>query len=184
MLAINREPIKPYTCGHSRKFMRFLLDLIEAEKGRLHWLQHSRISHDSNTVLTCSLCYCNFLFTQQPRRATDLNDNAPAEEEPPNMFVAMVATIQKEVHKVWIKHKKQFWWAVLVLIVIGYFVYFGLAMKHEFGSEESVRLLWVTCTVVFFFLIWLIGKLFGKKISDAFKPCAEYLEKHNSKISW
>jgi hypothetical protein len=101
-----------------------------------------------------------------------------------NNFLSIVTLCQKTVHDAWGKYKDAFWKAVYVLLVLGYAVYFGLAMNYEFGSEASIRLLWVTCLVVFCFIIWLVSKYFGTRIFQAFSCCANFMDVHNSAISW
>ena len=52
-----------------------------------------------------------------------------------------------------------------VVLVFAYVVYFGIAMDHEFGDEQSIRLLFCTVAVVVFIIIHFVTKHWGKQIN-------------------
>ncbi|XP_013421719.1 solute carrier family 28 member 3 [Lingula anatina] len=67
-------------------------------------------------------------------------------EEPPNGFFRGVAIIQTSVTETYATYNIGIWRAIYVILLVLYAVYVGLAMRHRFGDEGSVRL--VVATVV------------------------------------
>ena len=80
-------------------------------------------------------------------------------------------------------------WIFLACLATVYGVYFVAAMLYEFGSEESVRLLWMTLFAVFVLVVRAVMVCFGgKKGNDCVKRYMEGLKvffgRHGNVISW
>ena len=77
---------------------------------------------------------------------------------------------------------KTMFYTVLVLL---YFTYFAYAMYYtRLEDEDAVRLLWVTCLVVFCVILYNIHDRWGKQIGSALRPCVTCVETHSHRISW
>ena len=105
-------------------------------------------------------------------------------EEAPNGCVSCVTTVTEGVGDVYTEHGTYIWRAIYCLLVVGYAVYFAFAMWYSFGDEGSIRLLWVTCLVVFCVIIYLIKHFFGESMAESCTPCTDWMTKHNETISW
>jgi len=67
---------------------------------------------------------------------------------------------------------------IYAILVAGYAAYFAYALNYEFGSESSIRLLWVTMTCVFFFFISLVRSQWGEKIEKyILEPVVKFIMK-------
>ena len=74
----------------------------------------------------------------------------------------------------------------LVLVVL-YASYFGCAVRHQFGDEPSIRLLWVTAVVVAGFVWVRLRDVFVERASQSSSRLASFvgtLKKHASLINW
>ncbi|PAA50102.1 hypothetical protein BOX15_Mlig010716g2 [Macrostomum lignano] len=74
------------------------------------------------------------------------------------------------------------------LAVAAYFAYFGYSMYCSFGDEGSLRLLWLTCGVVFFAGVYFFKRFFGEKFYNAVlaKPieaCSKFIDQHSTIFS-
>ena len=64
------------------------------------------------------------------------------------------------------------------ILIAGYAAYFAYALRYEFGSESSVRLLWMTMVAVFFCFVTLIRDNFGYQIYDnVFEPLVNFVNR-------
>ncbi|CAD5117444.1 DgyrCDS6212 [Dimorphilus gyrociliatus] len=106
------------------------------------------------------------------------------ETSTPNCFSKFVMKVQR-LTKEFLKSNKRLIKIVLALIItIAYLCYFGYAMYYELGSEESIRLLWMTCVVVVFVIGWGIYRFWKEPIDIFTDECSERLGKHSEKLSW
>ena len=93
--------------------------------------------------------------------------------------IKRVEVIQNGLSKVSKKHGGQIKWAVAAACIVGYAIYFGYAMRYEFGSESSIRLLWMTLLGVFIVMVMLIKDTAGDKIYEKIiTPPVNFVEKH------
>ena len=81
-------------------------------------------------------------------------------------------------------HSTEVHTSITVCIAAVYFIYFGFAMSYEFGSQESITLLWITCFGVLCFLIWLIWKLAGSRIELCCQPFLNFIHAHGQMVLW
>ena len=75
-------------------------------------------------------------------------------------------------------------WIIIAILLIGYFVYFGFAMAYEFGSEPSIRLLWVTVVVVVCIALYVFWRYFGDSLKQCCGPCTERKERAGRIALW
>jgi len=77
--------------------------------------------------------------------------------------------------------------ALLVVLVLLYFAYFIYALNYEFGDEGSIRLLWITCLVVFILLLkllfWFLREYCGT-CADCAGPICSFIRRHYKLINW
>lgn len=78
---------------------------------------------------------------------------------------AVLAT-QKNVSEFYRKHKKAIWTIIAIILLIAYFVYFGLAMNYRFGDEGSWRLLGFTVFGVVLLIIVKLSNAYEKEIDS------------------
>lgn len=78
------------------------------------------------------------------------------DDEPDNGFSRVVAQIQKEVHRFLETYSPTLWLLFYILLLVGYFTYFGFAMYHRFGDEGSWRLMIGTVLGSFLLALHLI----------------------------
>lgn len=72
-----------------------------------------------------------------------------------------------------------------VTLVAAYSAYFAYALYYEFGSEASIRLLWVTMTVVTCFAICIIQDHCGDSINkNLIQPIVGFIRRHWSFFKW
>jgi pyrimidine nucleoside transport protein len=119
--------------------------------------------------------------------STDPADHADSdedEEDEPSAFAARVGIIQTAVTDSYTKHNTIVWNIIYAVLVLLYAAYFAYAMYYEFGSEASVRLLWVTCFVVFCVIIYVVKRTFGEKISKSSQPLTEKVSPLFDLASW
>jgi len=68
---------------------------------------------------------------------------------------------------------------VYAILVAGYAAYFAYALNYEFGSESSIRLLWVTMTVVMCLFISLVRSRWGEQIEESvIEPPVTFIRQH------
>ena len=91
---------------------------------------------------------------------------------------------QSEVSDVWKEHKSNVWMVFLIVLALAYAAFFGYAMYFRFGDEGSIRLLWVTCVSVFFLIIAVVKKYFGRNILDRLDPCLKFCSAHSTAVNW
>lgn len=106
------------------------------------------------------------------------------DEEPPNAFLRAIKRAQDGCAACCSTNKKAIKIAVIVILLLLYAAYFCYAMYYSFGDEGSVRLLWVTCLVVFGLLVKLFWRCCGESVSRKCRPCTAAMAKHENKISW
>lgn len=74
---------------------------------------------------------------------------------------------------------------ILVVMVMAYSAYFAYALYYEFGSESSIRLLWVTMTVAACFAICIVQDHFGDRINELiFEPITNFVLNHWRLFKW
>ncbi|CAG5128138.1 unnamed protein product, partial [Candidula unifasciata] len=111
---------------------------------------------------------------------SDTDDEDDQEKKKTNLVSKVVITLQEHVKFFYRKLSTVTKGLLIpVILLIGYFVYFILAMVYEFGSESSVRLL--ACTLLGLLIatrsyvsravVWAVRKLYG---ADRLSP----LHKH------
>ena len=122
-------------------------------------------------------------MTVDPAHRVYVSEPLEAEENQ-NCCTAFVTTVTESVGDLYKEHGTYIWGAVYCLLVVGYAVYFAFAMRYKFGDEGSIRLLWVTCVVIFCVVVHVIKRMFGSDIAQGCKPCTDWLEKYNEIISW
>jgi len=71
-------------------------------------------------------------------------------------FVRKMAGCRSTLLAFCFRHKLYIGIALLVILLVLYFAYFGYAMSYEFGDEGSIRLLWLTCLVLVVLLLKLL----------------------------
>ena len=105
------------------------------------------------------------------------------DDDHPNVFIRGVADIQTAVGDQWTAHKT--WiirviWIILLMLYVAYFIY---AMIYgQLQDEGSIRLLWVTVTVVVIYVISVIVNIDG--ISDVIDNIRRKVAPHEKRISW
>ena len=114
----------------------------------------------------------------------DENDQVAAKEIDRNAFQELVHHAQTTSRDWWKEHTSCVIRVVLVVLLVLYLAYFVYAMTYEFGSEESVRLLWYTVLLVFGIAFHFFWKYFGEAVTSACEPCTSVLSKHGRVISW
>ena len=78
-----------------------------------------------------------------------------------------------KAHKVAIKR------AFYLLLIAAYLAYFFYAMYYEFGSQESITLLWITCAVVAGYAISFVRKGWGEWLSEhVLAPPIDFIKRH------
>ena len=109
----------------------------------------------------------------------DLRDDDDGEEVEQSAFGRMVTDIQGHVTDFWENHGSKVKYFVAAMFVALYAVYFGFAMAYEFGSESSIRLLWMTLLGVFIVLVTIVKARFGDEIYDTvLQPPVTFVDKH------
>lgn len=84
-----------------------------------------------------------------------------------------------------LKHSTTIKTAILVVMVMAYSAYFAYALYYEFGSESSIRLLWVTMTVAACFAYCIVQDHFGDSINELiFEPLTNFVLKHWRLFKW
>ena len=74
---------------------------------------------------------------------------------------------------------------ILGLLAVLYAAYFGYAMWYNIEGEDSIRLLWITCTVVFFIIVKLILDRFGDRIHAVLvSPLVTFIEGRFHFFKW
>ncbi|CAH1792459.1 unnamed protein product [Owenia fusiformis] len=114
-----------------------------------------------------------------PQIETDYED-----DEEPDCCARAVGKVQYGLSNSYKSNKKIIWNAIYIFLIIGYFVYFGFAMAHRFGDEGSIRLLWVTCLVVFCSILYTIYKMCGGQIAECIKPMKRGIKEKWYIIRW
>ena len=115
----------------------------------------------------------------------DEDEDEDAEDGEPNAVHKTVASVQKSLSDAWEQHCSKVWKFLALVFVCGYFGYFGYAMYYEkLEHEQSIRLCWVTCVVVFFILVHYIWKHFGANIKETMTPCTNIASQHEERIAW
>ena len=102
----------------------------------------------------------------------------------PNCFVRNVTNIQNGLSHFYEEHKRTIWRVIYVVLVLAYAAYFAYAMYYYFGDEGSIRLLWVTCLIVFCVFLYIFFKSFGGSINRKLEPCLQVLKRNEELASW
>ena len=107
------------------------------------------------------------------------------DEEYGNSCLRCIGDTHESFFSTCAKHKTMIIRIVLIVLLILYFCYFGYAMYYEqLSNEQSVRLCWVTCVVVFFILLHFFMKFCGKSVKKAVEPVTKKISKHHEMVSW
>jgi len=75
---------------------------------------------------------------------------------------------------------------ILTILAVLYAIYFGFAVNHEFGSEPSVRLLWITFLVIAILLLSTLVCYLRPQLElymSSSKP-VNYIRQHHRRINW
>ena len=112
----------------------------------------------------------------------DDNDGDGADDDDDveqSSFGRKVTEIQASMSTFWNEHSSQIGYFVAAVFVLGYAVYFGYAMSYEFGSESSIRLLWMTLLGVFICIVTIVKSRYGDEIYEsALQPPVNYVDKN------
>ena len=83
------------------------------------------------------------------------------------------------------RHKFYIKVGILAVLIVLYAAYFGYALYYEFGSESSVRLLWITCLVVAILQVRMIMRCLRPKLEPILssKPVS-YIFQRQKRINW
>ncbi|KAI0243279.1 Solute carrier family 28 member 3 [Lamellibrachia satsuma] len=102
-----------------------------------------------------------------------------------SLAVQAVLWLQKWVHRSWAVHRRSLLRVGGVILLTAYAVYFCLAMVHNFGDEGSVRLLWVTCVVIFFVAMKRLKRRYREQLNTLTEKCLQgYINVDSDKLSW
>ena len=101
-----------------------------------------------------------------------------------NAFQEAIHVAQGAVSDVWEEQHDTIMTAVYWILFVAYLAYFVYAMYYEFGSEASVRLLWMTCCLVFGVAFYFFWKYCGESVTASLEPAGEVFNKHGNVISW
>ncbi|XP_064648426.1 solute carrier family 28 member 3-like [Lineus longissimus] len=96
----------------------------------------------------------------------EVEDNEPIERA--GCCSRNMGTIQTGIGNLYEKYNDAIHIMIYAILLILYGCYFSYAMYYSFGDEGSVRLLWVTCVVVFFSIIAVMNANFGERM---YKSC-------------
>ena len=92
------------------------------------------------------------------------DDESDESEDDPPKFIGTMLNFQKSVNKFCRRHKSIIHSVILAILAIGYAAYFGYAMWYNLEGEDSIRLLWMTCIVVFFCIVKVVNDTCGEQI--------------------
>ena len=114
----------------------------------------------------------------------DEDDNSDDDDAPPK-FIAVMLNSQKSFGKLYRRHKSVIHSVILATLAICYAAYFGYAMWYNLGGEDSIRLLWITCLVVFFCTFKLVNDTCGEHIyKTCISPIVTFIESHFTFFKW
>ena len=83
------------------------------------------------------------------------------------------------------EHGKTIKRSIYVLMLIAYGGYFAWSLYYEFGTESSIRLLWMTMVGVALVIITLIRDNFGDWIYDKIlMPPVGFINRHFTVCKW
>lgn len=82
-----------------------------------------------------------------------------------NLFVRFIMVIQTAVSETYTRHKVIFWRIIGVILLVGFLVYVGFSIHHEFGSEASYRLVICTALGLVLLLIHLLRDYFQPTVN-------------------
>ena len=120
-----------------------------------------------------------------PREDEDEPEFDDEDDDNANFLVRRIAVVQTNLSEFYEEHEKAIWRTFYVVLLLAYIAYFCYAMYYYFGDEGSVRLLWITCLVVFFTVVHIIVDYYGKPISEMFQSVTKgFISKHEELISW
>ena len=100
-----------------------------------------------------------------------------------NQFVQTVASLRDTISSFYKKYHHCLWNTFYITLALLYAAYFICAMNYEFGSEASVRLLWITCLVVVGVLMHGVHQTYGEKFEKKCKPLKAAVSPHAHVIS-
>ena len=101
-----------------------------------------------------------------------------------NSCVRFIADTHSNVYEWFKENSLLLWRTFLVILSVAYAVYFGVAMAHEFGMEVSVRLLWITCLVVFGIAVCFLHSCAGSGLRKRWQSATGRISTSSSVISW
>ena len=106
------------------------------------------------------------------------------EEGTPNVIIQFITKAQTKIREGYQEHEKVIWRVFYIVLLLAYAAYFAYAMYYHFGDEGSIRLLWVTCLVVFCVFWYIFFNTFGETIWRTVEPCTKVISKHEELVSW
>ena len=105
------------------------------------------------------------------------------DDDHPNVFIRGVADIQTAVGDQWTAHKTWIIRVILIILLKLYIAYFIYAMIYgRLQDEGSIRLLWVTVTVVVIYVITVVANI--DAVSDVIEKMRSKVAPHEKRISW
>lgn len=112
------------------------------------------------------------------------DDKKESEEKPPKV-IAVMLNFQAAIGKWYRRHKSTIKSVILAVLAIAYAAYFGYAMWYNLEGEDSIRLLWITCVVVFFCIVSLIRDTCGTQIyNSCLSPTVTFIESRFVFFKW
>lgn len=100
-------------------------------------------------------------------------------------FIAAILKIQNAIGRGYKRHQATVRTVLLCVFAVAYAAYFGYAMYYSLETEDSIRLLWITCVVVFFCVVKLISDTCGDRIYTAcIAPVVAFVSNRFTIFKW
>ncbi len=113
------------------------------------------------------------------------DDDDEDEADDPPRFVRAILNLEKSAGRVYRRHDAAIKTILLCILAVGYAAYFGYAMWYNIEGEDSIRLLWITCVVVFFCIVKLIVDTCGNRIfSWCASPVVDFISRRFTFFKW
>ena len=113
------------------------------------------------------------------------DEDEQSDDDAPPKFITAILNFQKSVGKYYRRHKPVIHSVILAILAIGYAGYFGYAMWYNLEGEDSIRLLWITCVIVFFCIVKLVNDTCGEQIyKSCLLPIVTFIEHRFILFKW
>lgn len=109
----------------------------------------------------------------------DLEDEFKSEEG----FLCQIEKLQNVLKDACNTHNVCLKRTLIFVFLLLYIAYFASAMLYSFGDEGSIRLLWISCLVVFGISISFFFEHFGEDLHKICNPLIEVIKPHSVKIN-